>query len=110
MKRIDACIAIASEKHYGRISYSRLHVLVRRIAEKVTKLYFVICRSVFGGPVRPLQKMVVTQHIEQWVAAPHRREELRMLSDRGAHEQTAIGTARDGEVLRRSIFVVVQIL
>ncbi len=65
MQGIDARIAVAREKHDGRIIGARLHVLIGRVLVEIRKLLLVFGGAVFGGPVRTLLELLVAQHVQQ---------------------------------------------
>jgi hypothetical protein len=90
VKRVDPRVAVASEKHHGRIIRTLLHVLIRRLFVEIRKLLLLFGGTVLGGPVRALLELLIAEHIQKRIPAPDRGEKLRVLGDGDSHEQAAV--------------------
>src|SRR6185437_11564677 len=84
------------------------NMLVRRIGVNELEVVSILRCSVLRHPVARYQKLVIAKHVEQRITTNYGAEQIRSLSQRRAHKQTAIAGAADGQALRRGVFVLNQ--
>ena len=74
MERVNTGVVVSSEEHHRGISRGRPDVLVGRVPEQIAELLFVLRGAIFRLPVRAHKKILVAQHIQQWISAPNSRK------------------------------------
>src|ERR1039458_5684518 len=84
--------------------------MIRRVRVEPFELLGVIRGAVFRNPKFCDLEVLIAQHIEQRYLADDRTEQIRPLRDHRAHEQAAVGTALDREVIFVGVFLRDEIL
>ena len=73
--------------------------MVGRVGVEPVELFGVFGGAVLRDPEFRDQEILVAQHVEQRDLADHGAEQVRTLRDHRAHQQAAIRSALDGEVI-----------
>ena len=74
--------------------------MIGRIGVQPAKSVGIFRRAVFRNPQPGDQKLVIADHVQQRHLADDGPEQVRPLRQSGPHEQTAVGPALDGQVVR----------
>ncbi len=84
----------------GRIAGAGPDVVQRRVGAQPGELLGILRAAEVAGPCPADGEVMEPQHVEHADVADRRPEQLRMLSQAGADEQTAVGAAIDGSSTR----------
>ena len=103
MERRHARVPVAGDEQHRRVALPGLDVVIRRVGAQNRELGRVLGRAVLGHPVRRHQEAVVAQHVEQWIGADHRPEQLRPLRQGGADQEASVRSPRDREPRRARV-------
>src|SRR5579863_5480542 len=102
---VDAGVAVAANQKHRWIPGAFLHMLIRRVGIQVLKLLGVLGRTIFRHPKAPHQELLVTQHVQQRVAAHDRPEKIGALSERRTNQQAAVRGPEDTQLGRLGVLV-----
>src|SRR5260370_10840516 len=101
----DSRISVASHKECRGIFRSFHHPVVRGIGIKKFELIGVFRAAVFGYPIGAFEKFLVTQHVQERIGTHYRAEKLWALSDRRAHQKSAVTSTQNGEFGSSRVFL-----
>ena len=110
MRRNNPVVVVRGGHQSGRVARSLPNVVHRTVSQQVAEhLRALFGSAVVVGPTGTRRKRVVAQHVQN----PHRREgntgQFRTLCYHSAHQQSAVGTARKGQILGRCDFLCQQV-
>src|SRR5262245_53131332 len=110
MARYDAIVVISGRCERGWIASTGLHVLHGRVLIEEWKLLRIGRRSVFGRPGTAACKSIVTEHVHDADGRQRNGKQIRPLLLDGTDEQSTVRSTADGELRRRCVLFLDQML
>lgn len=110
MSRHDTVIVVGSRYQRRRILRALLDVMQRGVFVEVAELLLVVARAVLYDPAPADGELVVAEHVHHAHGGQADGIEVGTLHLAGADQQAAVRTARNGELVRRSVFFGDQVL
>src|SRR5262245_22724479 len=104
MSRHDAVVVIRGRNQRRRILHAFLYVVERRVCVQVLEFGRVVARTEFGDPVPADGEFMEAQHVHYPSLRYDGLEQLRPLIHHHAHQQAAVRSAANRQLLRRSVF------
>src|SRR6185312_16247380 len=97
--RVHARIRLGSHEERCRVGYAFAYVVIGRVTVQVAELLTVFSRAVLRDPEPGNLKLVVTKHIQQRHLAHSRAKQVWTLRDHSAHQQPAVASALNRQML-----------
>src|SRR3954447_22063284 len=91
---------IAGQHQSGRIAGSRMHIVQRRVRQRLSELLWILGISVVGDPCGANREEMKAKQVQDADAGQCGRRQVRMLRHHRTHQQPTIAAAMQGELMR----------